>query len=63
LQQVWIKAQAKKDLAGSDKSRAGQQAIHSSNKYKNQDTKKKDSFRECFWFVSILLFFSILGSK
>jgi hypothetical protein len=42
---------------------ASKQAIHSSNKYKNQDTKNKDRFRECFWFVSILAFFSILGSK
>jgi hypothetical protein len=57
------KSRSEKEFGRIGHKPAGQQAIHSSIKYKNQDTKKKDSFREWFWFVSILPFFSILGSK
>jgi hypothetical protein len=50
LRQVWVKAEAKKVFGRIGHKPASQQAIHSSNEYKNQDTKKKNSLREWFWF-------------
>jgi hypothetical protein len=41
LQQVWVKADAKKAFGRIGHKPASQQAIHSSNEHKNQDTKKK----------------------
>jgi hypothetical protein len=40
------KSRSEKEFGRIGHKPAGQQAIHSSIKYKNQDTKKKDSFRE-----------------
>jgi hypothetical protein len=40
------KSRSEKEFGRIGHKPASQQASHSSNKYKNQDTKKKDSFRE-----------------
>jgi hypothetical protein len=44
------KSRSKKAFGRIGHKPASQQASDSSNKYKNQNTKKKDSFREWFWF-------------
>jgi hypothetical protein len=65
LQQVWIKAEAKKRLAGSDISRpASRQVIQAINiKIKIQKRKTALESGFGFGFVYILPFFSVLGSK
>jgi hypothetical protein len=63
LQQVRVKAEAKKRLAGSDISRpASRQSIQAMN-IKIKIQKRKTALESGFGFVSILAFFSILGSK
>jgi hypothetical protein len=63
LQQVWIKAEAKKRLAGSDISRPASRQVIQSINIKIKIQKRKTALESGFGFVSILPFFSVLGSK
>jgi hypothetical protein len=63
LQQVWVKAEAKKRLVGSDISLpASRQFIQAMN-IKIKIQKRKTALESDFGFVYILPFFSVLGSK
>jgi hypothetical protein len=63
LQQVWIKAEAKKRLAGSDISRPASRQVIQAINIKIKIQKRKTALESGFGFVSILPFFSIPGSK
>jgi hypothetical protein len=63
LQQVWIKAEAKKRLAGSDMSRPASRQVIQAINIKIKIQKRKTALESGFGFVSILPFFSVLGSK
>jgi hypothetical protein len=63
LQQVWIKAEAKKRLAGSDISRPASRQVIQAMNIKIKIQKRKTALESGFGFVSILPFFSVLGSK
>jgi hypothetical protein len=63
LQQVWIKAEAKKRLAGSDISRPASRQVIQAINIKIKIQKRKTALESGFGFVSILPFFSVLGSK
>jgi hypothetical protein len=63
LQQVWIKAEAKKRLAGSDISRPASRQVIQAINIKIKIQKRKTALESGFGFVYILPFFSVLGSK
>jgi hypothetical protein len=63
LQQVWIKAEAKKRLAGSDISRPASRQVIQAINIKIKIQKRKTALESGFGLVSILPFFSVLGSK
>jgi hypothetical protein len=61
LQQVWVKAEAKKRLAGSDISRPASRQVIQAINIKIKIQKRKTALESGF--VYILPFFSVLGSK
>jgi hypothetical protein len=63
LQQVWVKAEAKKSLAGSDISRLASRQVIQAINIKIKIQKRKTALESGFGFVYILPFFSVLGSK